>query len=187
MRICCIGDSNTYGYDPHSPLGGRYPYEVRWTGRLEAAGHSVANRGYNGLPVMRRSLHEMFARQLQREGPFDLVTVMLGTNDIILGASPEETAADMANLIEKLKECAGGAQLLLIAPPPLIPGYWVEGEEQILRSRELSIHFRVLAEKEGILFADAGAWGIPLAYDGVHFTEEGHRIFAEKLSEGRFC
>ena len=29
MRIACLGDSNTYGYDPHSPFGGRYPYEIR--------------------------------------------------------------------------------------------------------------------------------------------------------------
>ena len=30
-------------------------------------------------------------------------------------------------------------------------------------------------------FADAGAWGIALAYDGVHFTGQGHRAFAEGM------
>ena len=29
MKILCIGDSNTYGYDPRSYLGDRYPAEVR--------------------------------------------------------------------------------------------------------------------------------------------------------------
>ena len=33
-RILCLGDSNTYGYDPRSYVGGRYPETVRWTGRL---------------------------------------------------------------------------------------------------------------------------------------------------------
>ena len=205
MRICCIGDSNTYGYDPALPMGGRYHYEVRWEGRLEAAGHSVANHGYNGLPVMRRSLHAMFARQVEREGPFDLVTVMLGSNDIILGSSPEETAADMEALIMTLKETLGegsadgtpepfaatsspaaavpNTRILLIAPPPFVPGFWVEGEEQIRRSKALAGEYKALAERQHILFADAGQWGIPLAFDGVHFTEEGHRIFAEKLIE----
>ena len=207
MRICCIGDSNTYGYDPHSPMGGRYPHDVRWTGRLEAAGHSVANHGYNGLPAMRRSLHAMFARQARREGPFDLVTVMLGSNDIILGSSPEEAAADCEHLVEALKESLGdivkadaaescgtadtearGAsaprtRILLIAPPPFVPGFWVEGEEQIRRSKALAAAYEAVAQRQHVLFADAGAWGIPLAYDGVHFTEEGHRIFAEKLAE----
>ena len=32
--ILCYGDSNTYGYDPQSPLGGRYPSQVRWPDQL---------------------------------------------------------------------------------------------------------------------------------------------------------
>ena len=40
-----------------------------------------------------------------------------------------------------------------------------------------------LAERLGIRFADAGNWNIPLAYDGVHFTEQGHRAFAAGLLE----
>ena len=205
MRFCCIGDSNTYGYDPHSPMGGRYPHEIRWTGRLEAAGHSVANHGYNGLPAMRRSLHAMFAQQVRREGPFELITVMLGSNDIILGAEAEDTAADCEHLVKALKECLGEGKvpedaeprgtaevelqasaaprtrILLIAPPPFVPGFWVEGEDQILRSQALAAELETVAARQHVLFADAGRWGIPLAYDGVHFTEEGHRIFAGKL------
>ena len=34
--ILCYGDSNTYGYDPQSPLGGRYPPQVRWPDQLAA-------------------------------------------------------------------------------------------------------------------------------------------------------
>ena len=40
-----------------------------------------------------------------------------------------------------------------------------------------------LAEQLGVRFADAGRWDIPLAYDGVHFTEQGHKAFATKLLE----
>ena len=29
-RLLCYGDSNTYGYDPRSYLGGRYPDSIRW-------------------------------------------------------------------------------------------------------------------------------------------------------------
>ena len=35
----------------------------------------------------------------------------------------------------------------------------------------------------GVRFADAGDWNIPMAYDGVHFTEQGHRAFAAGLLE----
>ena len=34
MTILCYGDSNTYGFDPRSWLGERYPADVRWTGLL---------------------------------------------------------------------------------------------------------------------------------------------------------
>ena len=34
--MLCFGDSNTYGYDPRSYLGSRYPTEERWTGILKA-------------------------------------------------------------------------------------------------------------------------------------------------------
>lgn len=30
MKIVCFGDSNTYGYDPRSWLGGRYDVDSRW-------------------------------------------------------------------------------------------------------------------------------------------------------------
>ena len=42
---------------------------------------------------------------------------------------------------------------------------------------------QTLAEQLGIHFADAGKWDIPSAYDGVHFTEQGHRAFAAGLLE----
>ena len=33
--IICYGDSNTYGYDPQSLTGGRYPENICWTGILQ--------------------------------------------------------------------------------------------------------------------------------------------------------
>lgn len=40
-----------------------------------------------------------------------------------------------------------------------------------------------LAEQLTIRFIDAGKWNISLAYDGVHFTEQGHKTFAAGLLE----
>ena len=33
----------------------------------------------------------------------------------------------------------------------------------------------------GISFAEAEKWNVPLAFDGILFTEAGHRAFAEGL------
>lgn len=51
--LLCYGDSNTYGYDPRSYLGGRYPESVRWTGLLNALGIKVITEGENGRSIPR--------------------------------------------------------------------------------------------------------------------------------------
>ncbi|MBF1017028.1 MAG: hypothetical protein HXK86_06785, partial [Lachnospiraceae bacterium] len=32
-------------------------------------------------------------------------------------------------------------------------------------------------------FLDAASWNLPLAYDGVHFSERAHLLFADRLEE----
>ena len=61
-------------------------------------------------------------------------------------------------------------------------GEWVPNQALIDASVALSQEYKTLSERLGVAFADAGEWNIPLTFDGVHFTEEGHRIFAERLS-----
>lgn len=55
------------------------------------------------------------------------------------------------------------------------------GARLIDASAELAVQYQALAERLGVRFADTGAWGVGLAYDGVHFTEQGHRAFAEGI------
>ena len=62
-------------------------------------------------------------------------------------------------------------------------GEWVPDQTLVERSRELSREYQRVARELNISFADAGAWKIPLCYDGVHFTEQGHRAFAAGLLE----
>ena len=72
-------------------------------------------------------------------------------------------------------------KILLIAPPPLERGEWVTGETVISASRDLADRYQAIAKRIGSRFADADAWGVSLAYDGVHFDEAGHRAFAKGL------
>ena len=50
-RLLCYGDYNTYGYDPRSYLGRRYPESVHWTALLKRYGWQVCNRGENGRAI----------------------------------------------------------------------------------------------------------------------------------------
>ena len=176
MKILCIGDSNTYGYDPRSYLGDRYPAEVRWTDRLGDC--EIINCGVNGMTVPRESSRYI---GLIRINEPDLITVMLGTNDLFRSLSAEQIAGRMERFIGPIIDM--GKPVLLIAPPYLEISEFVPDESFVMESRELGKLYQDLAEKKGIGFADAGKFGVGLGFDGVHFSPEGHAAFAEKLQE----
>ena len=179
-RILCLGDSNTFGYDPTSFLGEPYPHP--WTELLHSGGDQVANCGQNGLDIATcLEALESVESLLTRAKPLDWLLVMLGTNDILNGASAEKTTQRMEQLLQYIVPRLDGTKLLLIAPPLIQLGAWVQEERLLTESQKLGECYCSLAEKLGIVFADASAWDIPLAFDGVHFTQEGHATFAEKL------
>ena len=177
QTILCLGDSNTYGYDPRSYIPGRYPESVRWTSLIESRERRVINCGQNGLSVPPHPA--LYEKMILRQNP-DLLLVMLGTNDLLNGRTADETAERMKRFITS-PGLSGLSRILLIAPPPLQPGSWVEGPEVIAESVRLAGLYRALAADVGAQFADAGAWNIDLLFDGVHFSPEGHRAFAEGL------
>lgn len=131
MRVLCLGDSNTYGFDPRAYFGGRYPEKDRWVNILaQKTGWEVQNAGENGLEIPHRAYDLCVYRQFVSNClPLDRVVVMLGYNDLLQGAEVPE----------------------------------------------------VLARRMGTAFADAGQWNIELTYDNVHFSEAGHRAFAEGI------
>ncbi len=179
-QIVCIGDSNTWGYDPRGFGGGRYPAAVRWTAQLDSLPEWVIhNLGENGREIPHSAFAlRLLGQQLEALAPLDGMCLMLGSNDLLCGASPAAAAARMEDLLDRLG--AYGAPLLLIAPPRFCSGTWVAEEGLLGASAQLARLYRTLAQDKAIAFADAGAWDIPLAFDGVHFTEEGHRRFAEQ-------
>lgn len=76
-----FGDSNTWGFDPRSYIGGRYPRGTRWTGLVEdALGEKVLNLGLNGRVIPGRGA----GLELGEGGR---LIIMLGTNDILNGES----------------------------------------------------------------------------------------------------
>ena len=185
-RLLCYGDSNTYGYDPCSYLGGRYSESVRWTAMLRGYGWEVINRGENGRSIPRGDGEINVAIQSLCCEETDILTVMLGSNDLLQMPSPsaEECARRMERFLTALLHADGwekSRKLLLIAPPPMALGTWVQDEETIAASRRLAECYGSTARRLGISFADAGGWGIGLTFDGVHFSETGHLAFAEGI------
>lgn len=178
MRIQCFGDSNTYGYDPRGFFGDRYGAANRWPDLLsEWTGWEVINLGSNGREIPRNS---DTLRQLSEHAPVDIFLVMLGTNDLLQGATAQETAARMeAFLNQLLPHCKS---ILLVSPPPMKRGAWVPTDWLVSESVRLAEEYKAVAQKLRIPFIDTRGWNIGLTFDGVHFTEEGHHTFAANIA-----
>ena len=179
MRILCFGDSNTYGYDPRDFFGGQYAARHRWVDLLaDWLGCIVINAGENGRQVpFREGELQRFQRLLKTNQPLDLLIIMLGTNDLLEGLSPETTATRMEKFLTDMG--FPKQRILLIVPPPLVRGAWVPDQALIDKSVVLGSAYHSLSERLGISYA--GQWQIPMTFDGVHFTEAGHEEFARNL------
>ena len=187
-RLLCYGDSNTYGYDPRSYLGGRYPESVRWTGLLRGYGWDVINRGENGRCIPRGDGEIKAAVQSLCREEADILAVMLESNDLLQPSHPSarECLERMERFLVALFHADGwdkSRKALLIAPPPMALGAWVQDEETVAASHHLAECYKDTARMLGIGFADAGGWGVGLTYDGVHFSETGHLAFAEGMDQ----
>ena len=188
-RIICFGDSNTYGYDPRAFSEGRYPKEFRWPEIIQKeTGWDVQNHGICGRTIPHQAGQISFALEQLAAWRQDVenfqLWVMLGTNDLLQDDTftAVDTAKRMGHFLNELltKSKTGNRNIRLISPVPMCPGAWTD-DRICVESKKLEKEYQKLAETLGILFTETGSWGIPLAFDGVHFTEEGHRLFAEKM------
>ena len=186
------GDSNVYGYDPRDPFGGNYPDRVIWTNVLqELLGDScrVIADGMNGRVIPREGYSlSLLKSHLAEEIPISMFAVMLGTNDI-LNSYGECVSAIIQNMEEfcmnienalRAQNKSGVLQSIIsiIGPPPItIPDFPAESMAMLWAG------YREIAEKHGWRYIDTRNWNLSMAYDGIHLSEDGHRTFAEKMSE----
>ncbi|MFM8594875.1 MAG: SGNH/GDSL hydrolase family protein [Chloroflexota bacterium] len=198
--IVCYGDSNTYGADPSSP--GRFSRDVRWTGvlaKLLGKEYHIVEEGLNGrttrwddpIELGRNGLTTL-QPILESHNPIDLVTIMLGTNDLKarfnLNASDiAQSAGALGQLAKNYAKRADGrpARILLMAPPPTaeITDYelmFTGGAEQ---SRLLGEDSRRSAKGHGVDCRDVGKVVVSSPADGIHFDPDEHRKLAEAVAE----
>lgn len=111
-EVLCFGDSNTWGYNPKD--GSRFPWEIRWTGRLQKElqgdGIRVLEEGLCGRTTIfedplrqgRRGT-ELFPVLLETHGQPEFITLMLGTNDCktVFSASADVIGKGVARLLEQ--------------------------------------------------------------------------------------
>ena len=189
--IICFGDSNTYGFDPTDFFESRFPEDKCWTGILnDQTPYLFENYGVCGRAIPYSDYQisyvcNQIARWSEKPSPVFL-WIMLGTNDLLQYAntSAKAVADTMEYFLTRLMQTpainSSTVKLRLISPPPLRSGEWTDARS-ISESEKLEGHYSALAKKLGIDFTGTAGWDIPLIYDGVHFTLEGHKKFAEEM------
>jgi lysophospholipase L1-like esterase len=197
--IVCFGDSNTWGFDPATSE--RFPADVRWPGVLRARlgdDVEVIEEGLNGrtttvddpLQPHRNGLVYL-PPCLESHKPIDLVTIMLGTNDLKArfhrsGSDIAETAALLAGVARSLPVGRGGAspRVLLIAPPPIVKlsilAEMFDGGAE--KSRKFAEYYRAYSEWYNVDFFDAGSVIRSSEIDGIHLEDGEHRKLGEAIA-----
>ena len=176
--IYCLGDSNTYGFDPRSPFGDRYDFP--WP---EALGKKLNCRIFNDGINGRSTADVLFQYDLLRDSIFrqqpDLLIILLGSNDILMDGITDAAALGnrMDCLLQKIRKDFERLPVLLLSPPSIrIPGPFMDTVSG------LSDFYQVLSQKYGTDFLSLTKLSLPLSHDGVHLTEAGHEQLAEILA-----
>ena len=172
-QILIFGDSITAGFGLEEQNA--FPAFIQQ--KIDTLGmkYNVVNAGLSG---------ETSAGGLRRidwvlQQPVDIFVLELGGNDGLRGIDPDNTKQNLQGIIGKVEEKYPGAEIILTgmeAPPNMGERY----------TEEFRSVFYELAEENDVTFMPfilEGVAGNPELNqgDGIHPTEEGHRVIAENL------
>jgi lysophospholipase L1-like esterase len=181
--IVCFGDSNTWGYVPASN-GERFPRELRWPVRLQAAlgeAYEVVAEGLNGRTAAVESPVEdgrnglpYFLPCLRSHKPVDLVVIYLGTNDVSF-LDDELVARSVGRLVKLARTSEtgpgwGAPQVLVVCPPPI-------------GDRDLAAAFAAVCGDLECALLDLGPVTRYSDDDVEHLDEAGHAAVARAVEE----
>ena len=197
--ILCYGDSNTWGYDPVTQ--DRFPLERRWPGVLAqelGAGYRVIEEGLGGRTTVwddpiegYKNGREYLIPCLETHKPIDLITILLGTNDLKkrFSVSAYDVAASAGVLIDVVQKSAAGIggrapEILLMAPPPFsrLSEFAEMFEGGVEKSRKFSEHYKRIAEQFKCHFMDTGQVIVSSDLDGIHFEADQHRKLGQAVA-----
>ena len=190
--ILCFGDSNTWGFDPATKE--RFGREVRWPGVLQqelGSDYQVIEEGCNGRTTVwddpiegHKNGREYLIPCLTSHDPIDLVTIMLGTNDLKkrFSLSAFDIAEGAGVLVDIVQHSDCGPQkrppkILLMAPPPItkLTEYAEMFEGAEAKSSRFSEQYHRVAQEFGCELLDTGEVIVSSDLDGIHIEASEHK------------
>jgi len=198
-RVLCFGDSNTWGYNPHTQE--RYDEQTRWTrvlARSLGPEYEIIEEGLNGRTTVWDDPIEGFKNGysylipcLESHCPLDLVVILLGTNDLKMrfSVSASDIAASAGVLVSVVQQSLAGRDgkappVLLMAPPPLAMlsdhAEMFEGGEA--KSIKLGARYQAVAQELGCAFLDTAEVIASSPHDGIHWEASEHAKLGQALA-----
>ncbi len=202
MRILCIGDSNTWGYNPENG----WRHENRWTKVLQKLmpENEIVEEGMNGRtllsvdPFIKERCGIMGLKMLlMSHKPIDCVVVMLGTNELknSFECSAEYVAKGIEEFINVIKDEAMwdrfyAPRLLVVSPILIREELIVNGdvfggydEKSVRESRRLAGAIEIVCKKYDVDFINAADYAVASLVDNLHMDEENHGKLAVAMCE----
>lgn len=199
-NILCFGDSNTWGYNPHTK--GRFSSDIRWTGRLQKKlyedGVNVIEQGLCGRTTVfedktranRRGINTLKEIFSESEN-IDYVILMLGTNDCktYYGNTANEIAKGIEECLDIVLEHVLPEKVLLVSPIILGEEVWKDefdpefDKNSILVSKNLKAVYEIVAKEHNVNFLAASEFANPSVSDQEHMDEVGHGDLANAIFE----
>jgi lysophospholipase L1-like esterase len=204
IKVLCYGDSNTWGQKPDKT--GRYATNVRWTGVLqnllgdsyyiveEGLGSRTTDLDYDRKPG--RNGKSYLVPCIASHAPLDIVTIMLGTNDLKLeySRSADNIATALKGLVDDVRTYGtdknGKSPKIILISPILVndkaprftefyTGYYDSRSMQ--ESLKLAEAIKTVAETNDCLFLNAADIAHP-GEDGIHFSEDSNEPLAKLIA-----
>lgn len=197
-QLLCYGDSNTWGLIPKTEE--RYPWNVRWTGRLQEELRDndvkVLEEGLCGRTTVFEDVFRKYRNGLstlpfilESHKPIGGAVLMLGTNDC--KSNYNNTAYKIGLGIEQclneLLKAIPSDKILLVSPIHLGDEVWKDqydpefSKESVNLSKNLKKEYQRIAEKGKIHFLAASDYVSPSTVDMEHLDEAGHKVFAKAV------
>jgi acyl-CoA thioesterase-1 len=174
-RVLFLGTSLTAGYGLDDPADDSYPSIIQHIADSVGVSADVVNAGLSGetsAGALRR------VDWLLRQKP-DVVVIETGANDGLRGLNPDSTAANIHELIDRVRAQNSATRILLVqmeAPTNLGPQYTRAFHElfgKVAAEEKVPLSPFLLDHVAGIARLNQG--------DGIHPTPEGARIAAHNL------
>lgn len=202
MRILCIGDSNTWGYNPVN--GQRF--SNRWPKVLAKLmpENEIIEEGLNGRTIT--SIDPVFNERCGIKGlkmllmshkPIDCVIIMLGTNELksIFNKKANDIAEGIKQLLEiiinkDMWERFNIPKILVVSPilirdelleiPAIFEGF---DENSVIQSKQLAQEISKICNKYNVEFMNAADFAMASLVDCIHMDEENHIKLAKAIKQ----